>query len=446
MKQKKYFILAVAAALMVGCSSDDQVVAEQDIAQMNEALEFGAYINRTTTRAGLAGDITTAALQASTDGFGIFGYYTADGEYTQNATPNFMYNQQVKYNAGETKWEYSPLKYWPNEHGSQAVSDDVEKLSFFAYAPFVNVDIKNGVPTADKEKGITQLTKNTATGDPIVKYIVDTDPTKTVDLLWGVVPATTNYSAIENAPTLTAGLPYVDLTKPAVDSKVNFEFKHALAKFNVQIDAFVDGTDATNALDANTKIYVRSISFSGMALKGALNLNNTSASQPYWLDYDASKDLNGDENVVFNDGRKEGKEGTENGEQKSEMPSSLNAQLIQNQTATTGVTNTAQNLFNNTDATKSIFVIPTNEKMDVTIVYDVETVDPSLPGYLSDGTTHGSSIENKIQKLNIFGDKLEAGKAYTLKLHLGMTSAKFEATVSDWATGSSKDVDLPKNK
>ena len=71
-------------------------------------------------------------------------------------------------------------------------------------------------------------------------------------------------------------------------------------------------------------------------------------------------------------------------------------------------------------------------------MYDIETTDPNLPTYISDRTTHGSSIENRIEKEITWtsGEAstkgLESGKKYQILLHLGMNSVKFEAAVSDW--------------
>ena len=82
-----------------------------------------------------------------------------------------------------------------------------------------------------------------------------------------------------------------------------------------------------------------------------------------------------------------------------------------------------------------VYVIPTGEAMTVTIVYDVETANPDLSSYLSDGVTHGSSVENKITKTIYFAGSpmsLESGKKYSLALHLGMNSMKFDAAVDSW--------------
>ena len=92
-----------------------------------------------------------------------------------------------------------------------------------------------------------------------------------------------------------------------------------------------------------------------------------------------------------------------------------------------------------------VFVIPTGEPMKVTIVYDVETYDPNLAYYLSDGSTPGSTIENTITKtINSFGF-VEAGKRYQLALHLGMRTVDFEASVTDWVDKNAE-ADLPYNR
>ena len=466
--KRSFLILAAAAGMFAACTNEDAVLDQQVAQQDPNGVYFGVYVDR-ATRAGAPQSITTATLQTGAHkdaGFGVFGYYTDNNEYTQYALPNFMYNQQVKYNAGQ--WEYEPVKYWPNEFGSEAASDETDKLSFFAYAPYVEVTATDGKPVVDpslsteekehaKTYNITQLTKNTTTGDPIIKYVVDPNPATSVDLLWGVVPASSAYSPVDGASaTVTEGMPYKDLVKAQTASRVDFNFKHALASLNVSIDAIVDEIQgATSGLDASkTRIYIRSISLSGLALKGALNLNNETANTPLWLEYDGSKTLTTGSALTVNDGRKDGKEATENGEQKSEQPSTLNENIVQGYptyeagafatAAKAGVTETAVNLFQGTSADAPIFVIPTGDQMDVTIVYDVETIDPNLPGYLADGVTHGSSIENRITKESVFAN-IDAGKSYTLKLHLGMTSVKFDATVSDWNVQPAKDVDLPAN-
>jgi len=138
---------------------------------------------------------------------------------------------------------------------------------------------------------------------------------------------------------------------------------------------------------------------------------------------------------------KDGKEGT-GYTASNEKVTGLNPTIIQSkkwadQEAADGVQKTAKNLFNNTDATAPIYVIPTGDDMSVTIVYDIETADEKLlSGTVSDNETPGVSIGNRISKTITLtsGDamKLEAGKKYTIQLHLGLSQVEFDATVEDW--------------
>jgi len=446
---KKILFYLMMSVLMAGCAAGDSeslgdkppVGATSD---GKYAVGFNAYATRGVTRAGYAGTLTLDQLQKSQGelgGFGVFAYYTDLKKYDQTYIPNFMYNQGVFHSGGN--WEYTPVMYWPNEYGSDAGSDDEDKVTFFAYAPYVHHSSPaSGSVDGEASWGITGFSRNTTAGDPIVKYIASFDPTKSVDLCWGVCDQA-SWNRIQNngSQTMTTGLPWLDVEHPqGVNQKMTFTFKHALSQLNVQIDADADGLthDASGDIADGTKIYVRSISFTGIALKGALNLNNTVANKALWLDYAGTTDLPFGESVTVKDGRRDGREGSANAEATNEIPSGLNDAIIQNSSATAGVTHTAVNLFNSNDLDKCVYVIPTGEKMTVTIVYDVETTNRHLSTYISDGTTHGVSIENKITKDILFGGAtsgLDCGKKYTIKLHLGMNSVKFDADITPWDDG-----------
>ena len=467
---KKLFFFAAAAAMFAACSSDDGLTSQPQTAQQpaaQQAVGFDAYTQRALTRAGLAGeDMDIDNLKKAVGekgGFGVFAYYTNNNTYDGLTTPNFMYNQGVFWNTD--KWEYSPEKYWPNEYGENATSDDTDKVTFFAYAPYVALESASTgkVAAAEATSGIVGMSRNSAIGDPFVKYIADLDPSKAVDLLWGVADGDDAYGTSTDVTwnpidgttdqTMTAGLPWKDVKRPSeTDQKLKFTFKHSLSKLNVQVDAYVDGTDATNAVADNTKIYIRSITFNGFALKGALNLNNTTANKPLWMDFNGANDLEVGEEITIYDGRKDGKEGA--AAATNEKLTGLNDVLIQSDkytltpsfSATTdGVTKTAVNLFNSTTATDAIYVIPTGETPKVTIVYDVETYDPNLSTLLSDDKAPGSSIENRISQTISFGTDavFEAGKFYTLKLHLGMNSVKYDAAVEAWVDGGEHSYTYP---
>ena len=450
---KKVLFAATVAAVLASCSSDDlsvQTAAKQEAQGLENAVSFEAYSQRSLTRAGYAGAMDNDQLK--TNGFGVFGYYTDMNEYDQTSTPNFMYNQKV-FGAG---WTYEPVKYWPNEYGNNAISDDVDKLTFFAYAPYTANTPATGKVNED-QVGITGFTRNTAAGDPYVKYVGSLDPTKCVDLCWGVVnpDQDVTWDIINGgSQTMSAGMPWLNVQRPqkSLGQKMKFVFKHALSQLNVQIDADVNTNQHGQGadLDANTKVFVRSITFNGFAMKGALNLNNEEANTPNWKGYNCSNEPLLAEEYTIYDGMKDGKEGT-GYTASNEKVTGLNPTIIQNAKwgeDAEGVTKTAKNLFKGA-VNDPIYVIPTGDDMTVTIVYDIETKDANLAGTVSDLETAGVSIENKISKTITLTSsdamKLEAGKKYTIQLHLGLSQVEFDATVSDWADGAEGEAWLPEN-
>ena len=448
MMKKFVFALAAIAAVTVSCNTKLESDTPKD---EPVAVDFSAYLNRgVTTKAGVTGELTTAGLQGADAGFGVFAYYTADEPYSGASGPSFMYNEKISWDG--SKWVYSPIKYWPNEFGAAASSDEVDRITFFAYAPYVAVTPSNGMVTGDNTSGIVALSRNSVGGDPIVKYIVSLDPTKCVDLCWGVSKNGLTNSVDGSNNHVAAGAPYIDVVKLKLGDKIDYDFRHALSAINVTIDAAVDATTVGTDVDANTKIFIRSVSFEGLATKGALNLNSTAANGPLWTDYSGSGTPLAEVLTVY-DGRRDGKEGVEGAVASNETPTGLNPKLVQSKPYTSfdltpGVTKTAVNLFNSTTTSAPVFVIPSSEPLKVTLVYDVETKDDKLSTLLSDGVTHGRTVENVISKnIQIGGSdfSLEAGKKYTIALHIGLTSVKFDASVSTWADGQSASADLPQN-
>lgn len=431
MKQK-FFISSLAfLAFLASCSSTSDDLTGGATQDNNVPIAFSSYLGKTaTSRAGAAGTITTNGdnntTSLQTEGFGLFATYSDNSTYTATTGPNFMYNTKVS----TENWTYSPLRYWPNETGTDgtngATSEKVDHLTFFAYAPYVTpTDNKTGAITGATE-GITATTGNGATTDPKVTYVVAATHEKSVDLLWGVVPdGTTTWSNVSDAEVkLTPGTPYIDLIKPNTGQKVAFNFKHALAKLGLKVVGAFDAVSG-GTKDANTKITVASVTIVGTGFKktAVLNLNNTDANKPLWEAVDKAEDIKlsvKDANLNSNI-KDSGKD---------------EAQTVD------GVTETAQDLLNSdaTSAQKAFMIIPssaTDKSLKVTIDYYVNTTDASLSkGY--------SRVENKITK-TITGFAPEAGKNYTLLLSLGMTSVKVSATVADWDNGSSTQVDLPIN-
>lgn len=139
--------------------------------------------------------------------FGVFSYNTGHYRYADNSVnPNFMYNQQVTYSGD--KWEYTPVKYWPNGEGEVApgaiTGDQPDYLSFFAYAPYAD-----GTGDTPADFCLASMSTQPEQGNPWIIYRIHTDVAQQVDLL--------------------CARPVLDATKPDVGARVHFEFRHALA-------------------------------------------------------------------------------------------------------------------------------------------------------------------------------------------------------------------------
>lgn len=430
MKQRLFIGSLATLALMASCSSSNDDLNGGATHENNVPISFSSYLGKTaTSRAGATGVQTTSTL--ATNGFGLFAYYTDNSSYGTSSTPNFMYNTKVTGTPTDapTSWTYSPLRYWPNETGNDgngATSEGTDHLSFFAYAPYVEAKASTGAVT-ENTVGITALTKNSDAGDPKVSYTVAADPAKSVDLLWGVSNTATWDNVTGTALTLTEGMPYLNLIKPKTNQNVSFNFKHALSRLGLTVQGAFDQKDPGGTLK-DAKITVAKVEITGdaFAAKGVLNLNNTTAGEPLWdtSAADAGKLSLTLEGNNLNDKIKDAGDGKKAAEQPD------------------GVTATSQNLLK--DNTYFMFIPGTataDKPLKVKITYYTTTDDPNL-------ATGYTRVENVITKSISAADpglKFEAGKAYTLNLVLGMTSVKVTATVADWDTGSSTQVDLPIN-
>ena len=77
------------------------------------------------------------------------------------------------------------------------------------------------------------------------------------------------------------------------------------------------------------------------------------------------------------------------------------------------------------DVQPFVFIPGTHPIVTVTITYTVRTYDAKL-------ARNYSEVTQRITKRLYFLDEIELNKQYNVLLHLGLTSMKFEATVSDW--------------
>ncbi len=363
--------------------------------------------------------------------FGVFGYYTGNQYYNQDYLPNYMYNQQV---SDTNFWKYAPVKYWPNEYGTTTY-EGADKLSFFAYAPYVDVTPSTGKIIGDTPtNGITAITRNSSTGDPLLQCQTDFDPQKRVDICWGIAASNFTSTATGFAPNnnISEGAPYVNVIKPAADASLDFAFRHAQAWLNVKVR-----TD--DNYGNKTRVWIRSVEIGGITNKATLNLNASAAEGPRWSMFQ-------DESVTIYDGRKDGKEAVNGAIATNEKVTGLNPKVVQSvpyvyddvnglrteDPEVTGVTGTLINLFASDDINEPVYIIPIGqEKATIEITYDIETYDSNLNYLISDGICHGSSIENRIIK-KISDGGFEAGKKYDITVILGLSSVKIDVQSSPW--------------
>lgn len=439
-------------------------------------------MGRTGTRTGVLGGITTtdilkgtastigAGASTANVGFGVFGYYTGTTPWTdaQTATtPNFMYNQQVKWNSSTNAWEYNPIKYWPNGKdeanatnapSNTATETGAQYLSFFAYAPYV--DKSSGLSGV----GITKInnsekvigseddgTGNKLAAAPTINYTLNSTNVHTadnVDLLWGL-RGDANYSETDGTDNdVVAGNKYnTNLTKETTEEKVNFLFKHALAKIGgyngLKIVADVDGNGGGSIgfgeLDSKTCITVRQITIQNTATAtnyaGVFHLATGA-----WTDLTGSTPSKGG---LLNETIKDGTSSTfamsdgATGIYAAEgsLPTYATSWSVE------GVTTTAKNVYK-TNTQDGFYMIPgASMELEVVINYDVSTVDGNING----GYVRTNQV---ITNTVTLPTTLQSNKYYTLVIHLGLTSVKFSAEVAGWDSedaGTEKEIWLPSN-
>lgn len=241
---KKFFmgIAAMAALTLVSCSSDD-LNSLSDNSSKNEAISFDGYCGRSAVAVnGSRGSVVDIkALQASTEGFGVFGNYSSTAEGTPAYGNSLFNNQQVTYDKTKSKWTYSPLRFWPTQG----------HIDFLAYAPYDRQ--YDNIVTKDNQKLTFRV-------DPVIK--------NQKDLLYA------------NA---------VGQTKDTISStgnKVKFQFAHALSKLGYKVK--LSGDYSSNATFNLTKITLAGSpdgATKAFYTSGKIDLSKTNTALDLWSEY-----------------------------------------------------------------------------------------------------------------------------------------------------------------
>lgn len=219
------FYVLVAQLVLSGCAGE---AVEETSSSSASEINFDAYVGRNaSTRSGVT-NITFLQDTLFNSGFGVFARYNYNGKIL-----SLLDTEHVTWNKDQNHWEYTNTRFWPSE-GS---------VDFYAFAPY-SEQVKMG--------GLPDSLVNQADSNSPNTYIDFPSNWSPIDLIWSKQPDQT-------APT-------------SPDSKVTFQFKHALARLSFDITA-PNLEDGTVIKVQRVRLYGVS-DFKGVfVMEGYLNLN-----------------------------------------------------------------------------------------------------------------------------------------------------------------------------
>lgn len=396
MKTNNLIAIAMASLLSAGCAQNEITDISPDAAPM---VGFNVYATP-QTRGTVTDNSTTGTGIKNATGFGVLAYYTGQSAWsnTGSFTPNFMWNQQVTWNASASTWTYTPVKYWPNTEG--------DKISFFAYAPY------EAAPTAGTNQGVV-LSANTLTGAPTLRFTMKTAVKDQVDLV------ATNASDA----THTAGANQV-MNVQKRTTVAAFKFDHVLTRVNFK--AKLDATPETG-----THIFV-----TGMRLQGnSANNGTTFYSAATYKFADGTWDYTIAAPTTQSSNYEIG--GTPNGIMNLASQTGTVTGYTTQSVKITSIT-TGDNLLT---TNQYLFLIPpvnttgiAADKVKAQVDYDIVTVDSKLSGGFSKTSTSAT--------VSLPAGTLVKGKAYDYLFTIGLEQVQISATVTDW-TNPTANIAIP---
>lgn len=211
------FYVLIAQLVLSGCAGEG---VEETSSSSSSEINFDAYLGRNaSTRA----EETNLASLKETSGFSVFARHT----HANGAISDMMDNEHVTWNGNS--WGYTNTQYWPDD-GS---------VEFYAYAPHID-GVKLVAPEENKA--------NT--------YIEFNSSVNPVDLVWAV-----EKREVPKSPTSA--------------SKVDFQFKHALARlgFDITVNPKLEENGAVIKVK-KVKLYGNTENEGAFDIKGYLNLEN----------------------------------------------------------------------------------------------------------------------------------------------------------------------------
>ena len=240
----RYLVTIIGMICLLACSSEETTRTAETGSQMRP-IAFGDAYTAEPTRSSTA--YSTEQGLSEGQSIGVYAYLhdnstwaadeaynTANPEAPQRLIPNFMWNQKATCLEKGGNFNYSPLKYWPNETS--------DKVSFIAYFPYTAESPGNPESPAypDNATGLQTLLTNEGTNNlaeddtnlPVFRFIVKETADEQVDFLLSELLAD-----LPNGTSAVSPSNASDRSELTVVDRVHFLFHHMTSKVEFRISA-----------------------------------------------------------------------------------------------------------------------------------------------------------------------------------------------------------------
>ena len=371
------FYVLIAQLVLSGCAGEG---VEETSSSSSSEINFDAYVGRNASTRSDVTDIDFLKKDlhdAFNAGFGVFARYKHDDGKTITPLMDTEHVYWKEWKGNHKDWGYEHIRFWPSNG----------KVDFYAFAPYSPQVRMGGLPYELAGKA------DIDSPDTYIDFPSNMSP---VDLIWA------------NQPNQTA--------PKSPNSKVKFQFKHALVRLGFDITANQELEEKGAVITVDKVILYGANETSGIFLMGGhLNLKTGK-----WVPYD-NKGIRWFYTWTPT-GKVDGNDETLEEQQKKGPIYKLSAPQLDYNTPS---------IANEKDSYIFIIPQPKPDYFNLKITYTVEQ------GKFKEDVTVYKDLR-KVLPEDPFGVK---GKAYTFHFKLSLDPVKFDVktTVGDWIGNEVKD-------
>lgn len=369
------FYVLVAQLVLSGCAGE---AVEETSSSSASEINFDAYVGRNASTRSSVTDIKFLQGSVWNAGFGVF----ARHKHTDGKTITSLMDTEHVTRRGD-HWGYDHIRFWPSSG----------KVDFYAFAPY-SPQVTMGKLRDDLADKLVDKTHSK--DETYINFPSNMSP---VDLVW-------NKQLDQTAPT-------------SPNSKVKFQFKHALVRLGFDITANQKLEEKGAVITVDKVILYGANETSGIFLMGGyLNLNTGN-----WVPYD-----NDGIRWFYTwtpTGKVDGKDETLEEQQKKGPIYKLSALQLDYNTPS---------IANEKDSYIFIIPQPMPANFNLKITYKVKQGN-----FVEDVTVYKDLL--KVLPKDPFG---VGGKAYTFHFKLSLDPVDFKVTadVKDWNVGKDETISL----